>query len=71
MHKLSIGGCNADEISVEADQNDRFSNHGEKEILLALLGIVVLVNFSHSRVEIVFLVDGNEIDDIPNAEEEN
>jgi hypothetical protein len=71
MHQLSVGWSNADEVTEERNENNRFSNHGEKEDLLALLCIDILINGTHSVVEVVFLVDSNEVDDIPNAKEEN
>ena len=67
MHELLIGWGNTDEVSMEADKDDRFSDQCENEDLLALSSIVVLFNWSHSRVEIVFLVESKEVDDIPNA----
>jgi len=70
VHQLRIGWGNADEITEESHENNRFSNHGEKENFLALLCINILIKGTHSVVEEVFLVDSNEVDDIPNAEDE-
>jgi len=71
MHKLLIGGCNTDEVCETACENNSFGKHGEKEHFLALFDIDIFINVSHSRVESILLVDCKEVDDIPNAYEQN
>lgn len=71
MHELSIGWGNANEVCVKADKENRFSKQCENEYLLALSSVHVLFDWSHSRVEVVLLVESKEIDDIPNAEKKD
>lgn len=48
MHELLVHGSNPDGVAEEAYHDNCLSNHDEEEYFLALGGVNVLVDVSHS-----------------------